>query len=1052
MSIKIAHVSDIHVRKLKYHKEYRAVFEQLYEKLKEEKPDIIVNTGDTFHTKLDLSPEAIRMMSDLFVNLADIAPYHIILGNHDMNLKNSGRLDAISPIVDNLQHPNIHFHKYSDVIEVAKGIDLHVLSIVDPENWQETLPTDRTNVALYHGSVVGSVTDTGWMMTHGDIDMETLEKYDYGLLGDIHKTNQKIDNDGRARYPGSLVQQNHGESNDKGYLIWDIQDKDNWDTRHVSLVNPKPFITIELTRKGRMPKNISIPNGARLRLVSNNNLPLDVMRRAVDIAKHRFKPESISFLNRASGERGSVEGLTDDLKTENLRDIEVQEELIDEYLIEYEATPETLEKVYELNRKYNKMVEDSEDISRNVNWKLKNFQFDNLFNYGEDNNVNFGELGGIVGIFGKNFSGKSSIIDGALWTIFNSTSKNERKNLNVINQNREYGSGKVTIEIGDKEYTIERRSDKYTKRLKGEETLEAKTELNFEVFDPVMGETQSLNGLTRTQTDANIRKHFGTLDDFSVSSLSSQHGALAFIDEGSTRRKEIIAKFLDLELFEQKFRLAKEDSVDLKGALKRLETKNYDEEIEDAQDNLQATRLQLQEQQERCVILKQDLEALNGSCTETQEKINSIPAEVIDIVAISTEIRNKENQVTSLKLKIGDCSDQLKVKQGVYQKVISFLEDFDLQHYQAVSQEIQEKQKALSNEESSIDKLIERREDVLKKEQLLKEIPCGTSFPTCRFIRDAHVAVANKSSLEEEQRTTLYLIEQLQADIGKLDPSTIETQLDRYYKIESSKHSVSSEIADLNLEIERNKNSIHTVDAELVELRTKRDEYEQNKEAIENLEVLLAQLNECHYKIKKTNQDIERCEVTTLDFVKTVGSLEQKVENVINQKDEYRELQKEFAAYDLYMHCMHSNGIAYDIIKKKIPVINEEIAKVLANIVDFEVFFEASGNKFDIFIKHPQYDERPIEMASGAEKSLSAIAIRLALLGVSSLPTGDIFVLDEPGTALDEENMEGFIRILELIKVYFKNVLLISHLDSLKDCVDMQIVIEKKDGYARVNQ
>jgi hypothetical protein len=81
-----------------------------------------------------------------------------------------------------------------------------------------------------------------------------------------------------------------------------------------------------------MPKNISIPNGARLRLVSNNNLPLDTMKRAVDIAKHRFKPESISFLNRASGERGSVDGVTDGLQTENLRDIKVQEELIDEYL------------------------------------------------------------------------------------------------------------------------------------------------------------------------------------------------------------------------------------------------------------------------------------------------------------------------------------------------------------------------------------------------------------------------------------------------------------------------------------------------------------------------------------------------------------------------------------------------------------------------------------------------------------------------------------------------------------------------------------------------
>jgi hypothetical protein len=75
-----------------------------------------------------------------------------------------------------------------------------------------------------------------------------------------------------------------------------------------------------------MPKNIDVPTGARLRLVSNNNLPLDVMRRAMDIAKHRFKPESISFLNRASGERGNVEDITDGLKTENLRDPKIQEE------------------------------------------------------------------------------------------------------------------------------------------------------------------------------------------------------------------------------------------------------------------------------------------------------------------------------------------------------------------------------------------------------------------------------------------------------------------------------------------------------------------------------------------------------------------------------------------------------------------------------------------------------------------------------------------------------------------------------------------------------
>jgi exonuclease SbcC len=89
-------------------------------------------------------------------------------------------------------------------------------------------------------------------------------------------------------------------------------------------------------------------------------------------------------------------------------------------------------------------------------------------------------------------------------------------------------------------------------------------------------------------------------------------------------------------------------------------------------------------------------------------------------------------------------------------------------------------------------------------------------------------------------------------------------------------------------------------------------------------------------------------------------------------------------------------------------------------------------------------------MGSGAEKTIAAMAIRLALLSVSNLPKSNIFILDEPGTALDADNMDGFVRILDLVKSYFKTVLLVSHLESLKDCVDMQITIDKKDKYAYV--
>jgi len=180
--------------------------------------------------------------------------------------------------------------------------------------------------------------------------------------------------------------------------------------------------------------------------------------------------------------------------------------------------------------------------------------------------------------------------------------------------------------------------------------------------------------------------------------------------------------------------------------------------------------------------------------------------------------------------------------------------------------------------------------------------------------------------------------------------------------------------------------------------------------------------------------------------------LEQKLKSLSEKKQNLIDLQEEYSAYDLFMRCMHSNGIAYDIIKKRLPVINAEIAKVLSNLVDFEVFFQEDGRKLNVLLKHPKHEERPIEMGSGAEKTIASMGIRLALLSISSLPKGNIFILDEPGTALDAENMEGFIRMLQLIKMYFKTVILISHLDSLKDIVDMEITIDKVKGYASVSQ
>ena len=119
--MKFAHIADTHIRNLKYHSEYRAVFEKMYEVMREEKVDFIIHCGDIAHTKTQISPEFVDMAADFFRNLSSIAPTYIILGNHDGNLKNGNRQDALSPIIDALGLDNLYLFCNSARIVDVKG-------------------------------------------------------------------------------------------------------------------------------------------------------------------------------------------------------------------------------------------------------------------------------------------------------------------------------------------------------------------------------------------------------------------------------------------------------------------------------------------------------------------------------------------------------------------------------------------------------------------------------------------------------------------------------------------------------------------------------------------------------------------------------------------------------------------------------------------------------------------------------------------------------------------------------------------------------------------
>jgi len=533
--------------------------------------------------------------------------------------------------------------------------------------------------------------------------------------------------------------------------------------------------------------------------------------------------------------------------------------------------------------------------------------------------------------------------------------------------------------------------------------------------------------------------------------MSSQLGALTYLNEGSTKRKEILAKFLDLEVFENKFRKAKEDIIDIRATIRRSEERDFKKEIKDIRREYSRNDTFKMVKERECENMQRSINKILNEYGEDDAKICSLPSQVIDIHKIEGEIKKQNKEIKLYEKKNKESSEEMWESKAMFNKLAGFLETFDVASVEEKQSLIKENHEQLDQ----IEKEINRYEDQLtrqnKKIQLLNEVPCGSEYSHCKFIKDAYVA-------KDKINSTAIAVEKLsvtkknkQHIVSNLESQKVNDYILKYEQVIEKKNTTQNEISALELLIEKNKTKMLKVNNITSALNIKRAEYNKNKEAIENLENLIEERGRLKKSLEEKKRLCDDCQKEILDLYKINGSLEQQLNKAEEELKEHKEMQDHFSAYDLFMRCMHSNGISYDIIKKRLPRINDEISKILTNIVDFEIIFVNEDSKLDILIKHHEYSARPIEMGSGAEKTIAAMAIRLALLNVSTLPKGDIFILDEPGTSLDEENMEGFIRILEMIKAQFKTVLLISHLDSLKDIVDKQIIIDKKEGFANVS-
>ena len=1032
----IHHISDIQIRNLKRHKEYEEVFERTYEEVRKNKDNAVAYIGgDIAHSKTDMSPELVDQLSRLFKNLADICPTIIIAGNHDCNLNNRSRLDVLTPIVDNLNHPNLHYLKDSGVYKCADTTFVVWDCWTDEKDFILSKDVEGdTKVVLFHGTVDRCETDLGFRLP-SDVKITKFKGYDMGLLGDIHKR-QHLNKEQTISYCGSLVQQNHGEGLSHGYLLWDVP---NRKSKYIEIQNDYGYYTLDIDN-GVVPDADDMPSKARLRVRVANTSATE-LKKALAVIHDKYGVVEMS-VTRTDTIYNNDRVRNKTISVGDINSTDVQFDLIREYLNNnHIVTDEVLLKIKNINESLNQIIPE-EEVYRNVNWKLKHFEFSNMFSYGENNKVNFTKLNGIVGIFAPNASGKSSMLDALSFCLFDTCSR-AFKAENVLNNKKKDFFCKVNFDIDGQDYYIERVAKKQRKG-------NVKVDVDFYTIDDA-GEKVSMNGDQRRTTDANIRKVIGSYDDFILTALSSQIKNSVFIEKTQKEKKMLLAQFMGLEIFDKLWTTASEEIKDVSAVLRDFKKNDWERDLADIKEQkeeFKKTHKKLlnekNEIQSKKKLIENQIITLTKKLKPTDKSIGDITNLKDNKEVLTKTLSNIDNQLGEVsskteKANLLDRELRLKIQNHNEQKTEeNFIE---LERLESENREL----------EIDLDKLKIEVHTKLDKIEKLGDLEYDEDCDYCMKNPFTLDAIETKKLVElDKDRVKEHLnkIDDIATNIKELyhtreRKSDLDDTINKLQKVSTLINETNSSKVLLG---EKRKNVLHqltSIEEKIVKY------YEQENDIMFNQQIE-NEIQKVESELDDINNSLDMVTDTANNMFGEIKVVDTKRRTILDNIKKVEELEDKYEAYQYYLDAVKRDGVPYDLITKALPTIEGEVNNILAQLVDFQMLFEMDGKNINNYIVYDDDNVWPLELSSGMERFISSLAIRVGLINVSNLPRSNFLAIDEGWGTMDSDNLNSVYSLFQYLKSQFQFTMIVSHIDSMRDAVDTLLEIKKEKNFSNI--
>jgi DNA repair exonuclease SbcCD ATPase subunit/DNA repair exonuclease SbcCD nuclease subunit len=1040
---KIYHIADVHIRNLKRHEEYIEVFDRLYKYIIDTKTaeSIIILAGDIVHAKTDMTPEVVEMTQTFLKTLSDILPTILIPGNHDANLNNPSRLDALSPIVNALNQPNLHYLKESGVWDMGGISFAHSSVFSESDEIISSKDVDGNyKIALYHGAVDEVKTEHGFEIKNKKVNVDSFDGYDLVLLGDIHVPNQSLNDSGTIKYCGSTIMQNHSEAKyaEHGILVWDIDTKES---QFVPIHNDYGYITVDID-KGKILGNPNIPNKPRMR-IRVKDTPQSALKKILSKIRVGRSVKEVSIQKIITDTKEFVGN--SNIVLQNTRDVGFQNKLIEQFIADkYIIDDSQLELVLNINKDINKKLDASLGM-KNVIWKPKTFEFSNMFSYGSGNVIDFTNMKGAYGVFAPNASGKSSLLDALSFCIFDKCSRTS-KAANVLNYSKSTFSCKFNFELNGVDYFIERFGKKSPKRGT------VKVDVDFYCIKED-GSVKSLNGEERRDTNSIIRQHVGSYDDFVLTAMSVQGNSSGFIQKSQKERKDLLAQFLDINIFEQLYNIANEEIREVVSLLKEYKKQNFTEKVSDAKDELiysegllNEIKIELDGYKTQKLNIQSNIDNLIGELRLVDDELSNIDT-LMDLKSnLESYIDEKVSDLESNEIKLSDISEQkrnltkecklyhlddLKRKNTTYETYVNKLEDININ--------IKDTETEIWHKHSHLEGIGSLSFDVNCKHCIVnKNTP---------FAKQSKTLSIDIDNLNEQKSALTCELDTLNGELFKYD---VRTQLEEVKILKDKIHNLDNKIDKLQLsgksyQLELD-NLHHKLDKTIEDI----EKSIKQKESVEHNIKIQCELDTAKLNLQETETLISTQNDELIDVMGDIRICQNTINNVNESIDKLEMMEKKYVGYEHYLECVKRDGIPYKLISDVLPKLEIEVNNILSPIVDFQIIFNTDGKNINSYIAYGDMEYWPLELTSGMEKFISSVAIRTALINISNLPRPNFMAIDEGFGSLDNDKFNSLYLLFDYLKTQFDYILTISHIDKTRDMVDQFIDITKIGGFSSI--